>query len=117
MDALNNGVATVWHNQQQLEAEGRALQQNTQRFAKQTSQWLATCNAFSQALKELGDTENWAKSIEADMMFISAAMEQTRGSPGDASPSSSGAAAQDEQMGTSTVEQQQDGDRGSARRS
>ena len=38
MDAVNTGVATVWHNQQQLEAEARMLQQHAQQFNKQTTQ-------------------------------------------------------------------------------
>lgn len=38
MDAVNTGVATVWHNQQQLEAEARMLQKHAQEFNKQTTQ-------------------------------------------------------------------------------
>ena len=37
MDAINSGAATVWHNQQQLEAEARLLHQQTQRLTKQTT--------------------------------------------------------------------------------
>ena len=55
MDTVNVGVATVWHNQQQLEAEARALQQQAQRFNKQTAQWLTTFQSFHQSLKALGD--------------------------------------------------------------
>jgi hypothetical protein len=75
MDAINNGAATVWHNQQQLEAEARILHQNTQRLAKQSAQWASSYKGFHAALKALGDVENWAKTIESDMAFIHSALE------------------------------------------
>merc|ERR1719171_3013359 len=61
MDAINSGAATVWHNQQQLEAEARLLNQQTERLAKQSAQWAASYQGFHHALKDLGDVENWAK--------------------------------------------------------
>jgi len=78
MDTVNVGVATVWHNQQQLEAEARQLQQQAQRFNTQTEQWLSTFQSFHQSLKELGDVENWARTIEADMAFINSSLEQVQ---------------------------------------
>ena len=78
MDTVNTGVATVWHNQQQLEAEARQLQQQAQRFNMQTGQWLSTFQSFHQSLKELGDVENWARTIEADMAFINSSLEQVQ---------------------------------------
>ena len=78
MDTVNVGVATVWHNQQQLEAEGRALQLQAQRYKEQTSRWLMTIQAFHQSFKALGDVENWARTIEADMSFINSSLEQVQ---------------------------------------
>ena len=78
MDTVNVGVATVWHNQQQLEAEARQLQQQAQRFNTQTAQWLSTFQGFHQSLKALGDVENWARTIEADMAFINSSLEQVQ---------------------------------------
>ena len=75
MDTVNTGVATVWHNQQQLEAEARLLHQNTQRLTKQSAQWASSYKGFHAALKALGDVENWAKTIESDMAFIHSALE------------------------------------------
>lgn len=75
MDAINSGAATVWHNQQQLEAEARLLHQQTQRLTKQTAAWVSSHQQFHQALKALGDVENWAKAIESDMSFIHSALE------------------------------------------
>ena len=78
MDTVNVGVATVWHNQQQLEAEARQLQQQAQRFNTQTTQWLSTFQGFHQSLKALGDVENWARTIEGDMAFINSSLEQVQ---------------------------------------
>ena len=75
MDAINGGAATVWHNQQQLEAEARLLHQQTQRLQRQSAQWAQTYQGFHQALKALGDVENWAKAIESDMNFIHSSLE------------------------------------------
>ena len=82
MDSVNSGAAVVWHNQQQLEAEARLLHQQTQRLAKQSAQWVQSYQDFHQALKALGDVENWAKSIESDMAFIHSSLDALHhGSP------------------------------------
>ena len=82
MDAINGGAATVWHNQQQLEAEARLLHQQAQRLTKQSAQWVQSYQDFHQALKALGDVENWAKSIESDMAFIHSSLDALHhGSP------------------------------------
>ena len=74
--SINMGAATVWHNQQQLEAEARLLHQQSQRLVGQTSQWISSYQGFHQALKDLGDVENWAQAIESDMSFISSSLEE-----------------------------------------
>ena len=87
MDTVNTGVATVWHNQQQLEAEARLLHQQAQRLTKQSAQWVQSYQAFHQSLKALGDVENWAKAIESDMAFIHNALEGLHhGQPAPAAP-------------------------------
>uniref|UniRef100_A0A0L8GTY8 Biogenesis of lysosome-related organelles complex 1 subunit 1 n=1 Tax=Octopus bimaculoides TaxID=37653 RepID=A0A0L8GTY8_OCTBM len=40
-----------------------------------TMQWLKLVEDFNTALKEIGDVENWARNIEADMRTISSALE------------------------------------------
>eukprot|EP00697_Spironema_sp_BW2_P016369 gnl/Spiro4/7568_TR3969_c0_g1_i1.p1 gnl/Spiro4/7568_TR3969_c0_g1~~gnl/Spiro4/7568_TR3969_c0_g1_i1.p1 ORF type:complete len:146 (-),score=49.89 gnl/Spiro4/7568_TR3969_c0_g1_i1:89-496(-) len=70
VDCVNSGVARVFANQQKIECESTKLQQQTARFAKQTSQWLEMYNKFQQALKELGDFDNWARTIESDMKAV-----------------------------------------------
>eukprot|EP00026_Physarum_polycephalum_P019749 Phypoly_transcript_21910.p1 GENE.Phypoly_transcript_21910~~Phypoly_transcript_21910.p1 ORF type:complete len:147 (+),score=32.71 Phypoly_transcript_21910:133-573(+) len=75
MDAVNGGVVEVFTNQRKLEQEAKTLQSQSTRFTKQTTQWVTLIDNFNQALKELGDLENWAKTIEADMNGIAAALE------------------------------------------
>ena len=41
----------------------------------QTQNWLQLVDGFNDKLKELGDIENWSKSIETDMKTISSSME------------------------------------------
>ena len=43
-----------------------------------TAQWLTTFQSFHQSLKALGDVENWARTIEADMAFINSSLEQVQ---------------------------------------
>ena len=75
MDHLNGGVAQAYINQKKLDTETKILQANASQFSKQTLQWLKLVEDFNTALKELGDVENWAKSIEADMRTLSSALE------------------------------------------
>ncbi|KAK7477076.1 hypothetical protein BaRGS_00031662 [Batillaria attramentaria] len=70
-----DGVAQAYVNQKKLDTETRILQANAAQFSKQTLQWLKLVEDFNTALKEIGDVENWAKSIETDMRTISSALE------------------------------------------
>jgi len=75
VDHLNVRVAQAYLNQKKLDAEAKQLHIHATQFAKQTIQWLHLVENFNQALKELGDVENWAQSIESDMKTISSALE------------------------------------------
>jgi len=75
VDHLNAGVAQAYVNQKKLDTETRILQANAGQFARQTAQWLKLVEDFNTSLKEIGDVENWAKSIETDMRTISSALE------------------------------------------
>ncbi|XP_069761941.1 biogenesis of lysosome-related organelles complex 1 subunit 1 [Narcine bancroftii] len=75
VDHLNVGVAQAYMNQRKLDNEVKTLQIQAAQFAKQTQQWLGMVDNFNQALKEIGDVENWARSIEMDMRTIATALE------------------------------------------
>lgn len=68
-------VAQAYLNQKRLDAEAKQLHVGATNFAKQTHQWLQLIDNFSSALKELGDVENWARSIEGDMQVIQQSLE------------------------------------------
>ncbi|XP_017132992.1 biogenesis of lysosome-related organelles complex 1 subunit 1 [Drosophila elegans] len=98
VDTLNVGVAQAYLNQKRLDAEAKQLHMGATNFAKQTHQWLQLIDNFSSALKELGDVENWARSIEGDMHVINQSLElaykasraaQATGAPVEATTSAS----------------------------
>ncbi|KAF6119713.1 hypothetical protein HJG60_010152 [Phyllostomus discolor] len=76
VDHLNVGVAQAYMNQRKLDHEVKTLQVQAAQFAKQTGQWIGMVENFNQALKEIGDVENWARSIELDMRTIATALER-----------------------------------------
>lgn len=73
--SLFSRVAQAYLNQKKLDAEAKQLQTAVMSFSKQTQQWMNLIDGFSGALKELGDIENWARSIENDMKSITGALE------------------------------------------
>ncbi|GCB73278.1 hypothetical protein scyTo_0006701 [Scyliorhinus torazame] len=75
VDHLNVGVAQAYVNQRKLDNKVKTLQIQAAQFAKQTQQWLGMVDNFNQVLKEIGDVENWARSIEMDMRTIATALE------------------------------------------
>ncbi|KAJ8786732.1 hypothetical protein J1605_023390 [Eschrichtius robustus] len=70
-----SSVAQAYMNQRKLDHEVKTLQVQAAQFAKQTGQWIGMVENFNQALKEIGDVENWARSIELDMRTIATALE------------------------------------------
>ena len=93
VDHLNVGVAQVdrpllllrssiltltlqaYLNQKRLDSEAKQLHLNATNFSKQTAAWLQLIDSFNNSLKEVGDVESWAKTIETDMRAISSTLE------------------------------------------
>lgn len=70
VDSLNSGVEKAYENQRKLDREAKALQANSARYVKQTTQWLGLVEGFHKSLKSLGDLEQWARTIETDMRMV-----------------------------------------------
>jgi uncharacterized protein (DUF885 family) len=75
VDSVNRGVARVFANQKKIEQETKQLEMNATKFNKQAQQWNLMVANLGNALKEIGDVENWASVIEADLIEISRALE------------------------------------------
>ncbi|XP_050276862.1 biogenesis of lysosome-related organelles complex 1 subunit 1 [Quercus robur] len=75
VDAVNSGVQESFINEKRIEHEIRALAVTIARFMKQTNQWLTATRAINTAVKEIGDFENWMKTMEFDCKSITAAIQ------------------------------------------
>ncbi|MCL7050924.1 hypothetical protein MKW94_010481 [Papaver nudicaule] len=74
VDTVNGGVQETFVNQKRIEHEIRALTAKTIKFTKQTDQWLTASHAINSALKNIGDFENWMKTMDYDCKIINAAI-------------------------------------------
>ncbi|XP_024356909.1 biogenesis of lysosome-related organelles complex 1 subunit 1 [Physcomitrium patens] len=70
VESVNGGVQQAFVNEKRIEMEARALGVTISKFVKQTSQWLTVVHTFDTALKEIGDFENWVKTMEYDCAQI-----------------------------------------------
>lgn len=68
-------MAQAYLNEKKLDTEARQLQNNAANFSRQAQQWLQLVESFSSALKEVGDVDNWARSIEKDLKVAETALE------------------------------------------
>ncbi|XP_009369544.2 biogenesis of lysosome-related organelles complex 1 subunit 1 [Pyrus x bretschneideri] len=74
VDAVNGGVQEAFVNEKRIEYEIRALAATIARFSKQTDHWLSVTRSMNTAIKEIGDFENWMKTMEFDCKSITAAI-------------------------------------------
>ncbi|KAG9132842.1 hypothetical protein Leryth_014788 [Lithospermum erythrorhizon] len=74
VDSVNGGVQEAFVIEKRIEMEIRAFAATSARFATQTSQWLAATHTLNTAVKEIGDFENWMKTMEFDCKSINAAI-------------------------------------------
>jgi len=71
VDKMNSRVEGAYINQKKLQGHTRQLQYNSANLQRQSEQWLKLLDNFNEALKEIGDVSNWAKSLENEMTKIS----------------------------------------------
>ncbi|KAG9445457.1 hypothetical protein H6P81_016797 [Aristolochia fimbriata] len=74
VDTVNAGAEEIFVNEKRIEFEIRSLISTTMRYSKQTNQWLVATRALNTALKEIGDFENWMKTMDYDCKSITAAI-------------------------------------------
>ncbi|CAN6454196.1 unnamed protein product [Victoria cruziana] len=74
LDTVNGGVQVSFTNEKLVEAEIRALAVTVARYLKQTNQWLAISCSMNSILKEIGDFENWMKTMDYECKSINAAL-------------------------------------------
>ncbi|KAF3613509.1 Biogenesis of lysosome-related organelles complex 1 subunit 1 [Capsicum baccatum] len=74
VDSVNKEVQEAFVMQKRIEMEIRALAASILQFGKQTDQWLAASHSINTAIKEIGDFENWMKTMEFDCKSINAAI-------------------------------------------
>eukprot|EP00055_Hartaetosiga_balthica_P011443 m.52035 g.52035 ORF g.52035 m.52035 type:complete len:141 (+) comp7597_c0_seq1:280-702(+) len=70
VEDVNKEISAVFSNQRQIEDSLQEMQAAIQRQSKTAIKWASSINKFNQSLKELGDVENWAMVLEADMKKI-----------------------------------------------
>ncbi|KAI3410813.1 uncharacterized protein J3R85_018415 [Psidium guajava] len=74
VEAVNGGVQEAFLNQKRIELEIRASAATVSCFMKQTDHWLASTHALNSAIKEIGDFENWMKTMDFECKSINAAI-------------------------------------------
>ena len=75
VDHLILGMALAYLNEKRLNSETKQLQLNVTNFAKHNTSWRHLIEGFNKSLKELGDVENWAKSIDGEMLVVRSTLE------------------------------------------
>eukprot|EP01130_Rhizamoeba_saxonica_P013294 TRINITY_DN5669_c0_g1_i1.p2 TRINITY_DN5669_c0_g1~~TRINITY_DN5669_c0_g1_i1.p2 ORF type:complete len:128 (+),score=39.45 TRINITY_DN5669_c0_g1_i1:61-444(+) len=70
VEDVNGGAAKIFLNQRVIEKESRQLDAQCSKLNKQSEQWMRLLDGFNDALKEVGDVENWSRVIENDMKDV-----------------------------------------------
>ncbi|KAK0415849.1 hypothetical protein QR680_012155 [Steinernema hermaphroditum] len=76
VDHLNSRVSHAYNNQKRLDVEAKKMEVNVSKLVKLTDQWIQLTDAFNQGLKEIGDVENWANTIDSDINCIMSTLQE-----------------------------------------
>ncbi|CAF1033228.1 unnamed protein product [Rotaria magnacalcarata] len=71
LDGLNDEVSECYKNQKRIDHACKQLTTQTNLLLKQSQAWITLIGQFTDALKVLGDVENYSKIIERDCLTIS----------------------------------------------
>ena len=64
---VNMDLKDIHTNEQQIETQIKELAAQTEQFRRKMNSWGQMFIKFNQAVKELGDVENWSKCINEDV--------------------------------------------------
>ncbi|CAF4596288.1 unnamed protein product [Rotaria sp. Silwood1] len=70
LDGLNNDVSECYKNQKRIDHACKQLTSQSNLLLKQSQAWITLIGQFTDALKELGDVENYSKIIERECLSI-----------------------------------------------
>ncbi|CAF2160290.1 unnamed protein product [Rotaria magnacalcarata] len=70
LDGLNDDVSECYKNQKRIDHACKQLTAQTNLLLKQSQAWITLIGQFTDALKVLGDVENYSKIIERDCLTI-----------------------------------------------
>ncbi|UJR24018.1 hypothetical protein I4U23_026983 [Adineta vaga] len=70
LDELNNDISECYKNQKRIDQACKQLTTQSNLLTKQSQAWITLVGQFTDALKELGDVENYSKIIERECSII-----------------------------------------------
>uniref|UniRef100_A0A914HLK3 Biogenesis of lysosome-related organelles complex 1 subunit 1 n=1 Tax=Globodera rostochiensis TaxID=31243 RepID=A0A914HLK3_GLORO len=76
VDHLNHRVSHAYNQQKRLDVECKKLEAQSVALARHADAWVALVGEMNQALKEIGDVDNWARAIETDVALCAATLER-----------------------------------------
>uniref|UniRef100_A0A914HL09 Biogenesis of lysosome-related organelles complex 1 subunit 1 n=1 Tax=Globodera rostochiensis TaxID=31243 RepID=A0A914HL09_GLORO len=69
-------VSHAYNQQKRLDVECKKLEAQSVALARHADAWVALVGEMNQALKEIGDVDNWARAIETDVALCAATLER-----------------------------------------
>eukprot|EP00759_Apiculatamorpha_spiralis_P010794 PhF_6_TR17647/c0_g1_i1/m.26789/K20185/BLOC1S1; biogenesis of lysosome-related organelles complex 1 subunit 1 len=79
---LNKDVCTIFTAQTAIDADIKALFQESEKAQQNIEQWAALFSQLNDQLKELGDVSNWANHMSRDVEDIMISLDALEGAKG-----------------------------------